>query len=64
MRQEYFGGNGLSDQESREKWTEKGALDARTRARDMAKKILAQEETPHIAADVEKAIRAKYNILL
>lgn len=64
MRQEYFGGNGLSDQESREKWTEKGALDARARARDIAKKILAEEETPYISVDAEKAIRAKYNILL
>jgi len=64
MRQEYFGGNGVSDQESREKWSEKGSLDARTRARDIAKKILAEEETPHISKDVEKAIREKYNILL
>ena len=64
MRQEYFGGNGVSDQESREKWTEKGSLDARTRARRIAKKILAEEETPHISEDAEKAIREKYNILL
>jgi len=64
MRQEYYGGNSVSDQESREKWAEKGSLDARTRARDIAKKILAEEETPHIAKDAEKAIREKYNILL
>jgi trimethylamine--corrinoid protein Co-methyltransferase len=64
MRQEYFGGNGVSDQESREKWAGRGSLDARARARDIAKKILAEEETPHIAADVEKAIREKYKILL
>jgi len=64
MRQEYYGGNGVSDQESREKWSEKGSLDARTRARDIAKKILAEEETPHIAKEAEKAIREKYNILL
>ena len=64
MRQEYFGGNGVSDQESRERWADKGSLDARTRARNIAKKILAEADTPHIAADVEKAIRAKYNILL
>jgi len=64
MRQEYFGGNGVSDQESREKWAEKGSLDARTRARNFAKKILAEDDTPHVSADVEKAIREKYNILL
>jgi trimethylamine--corrinoid protein Co-methyltransferase len=64
MRREYFSGNGVSDQESREKWAEKGSLDSRTRAREIAKKILAAEETPHISADVEKAIREKYDILL
>jgi hypothetical protein len=30
----------------------------------MAIKILAEEEKPHIPADVEKAIREKYKILL
>jgi len=64
MRQEYYGGNGVSDQESREKWSEKGSPDARTRARDIARKILAEAETPHISKDAEKAIREKYNILL
>jgi trimethylamine--corrinoid protein Co-methyltransferase len=64
MRQDYYGGNGVSDQESREKWSEKGSLDTRTRARYIAKKILAEEEIPHISQDAEKAIREKYNILL
>jgi len=32
MRQEYFGGNGVSDQESREKWEEKGSQDTWTQA--------------------------------
>ena len=64
MRQEYFSGNGVSDQNSREKWIEKGSEDTRTRARDIAKKILAVEEKSYIHADVEKAIREKYNIML
>lgn len=64
MRQEYFSGNGVSDQDSREKWVEKGSRDTWTRARDMAIKILAEKEKPHIPADVEKAIREKYEILL
>jgi trimethylamine--corrinoid protein Co-methyltransferase len=64
MRQEYFSGNGVSDQNSREKWEEKGSHDTRTRARDIAIKILAEEEKPYIPADAEKAIREKYNILL
>ena len=64
MRREFFSGNGVADQESREKWTENGSLDARTRAREIAKKILAEEEQPYLSADVEKAIREKYEILL
>jgi trimethylamine--corrinoid protein Co-methyltransferase len=64
MRQEYYGGSGLSDQDSREKWSEKGSLDTRTRARKMAQKILAEEEKVHIPPEAEKAIREKYNILL
>lgn len=64
MRQEYFDGNGVTDQDSREKWLAKGSHDTRTRARDIAIKILAEEEKSFIPADVEKAIREKYNILL
>lgn len=64
MRQEYFNGNGVTDQDSRAKWLEKGSQDARTRARDIAIRILAEEEKSCIPADVEKAIREKYNILL
>jgi trimethylamine--corrinoid protein Co-methyltransferase len=64
MRQEYFSGNGVSDQESREKWVAKGSLDTRTRAREIAQKILAAEEKSYLPADAEKAIREKYHILL
>ncbi len=64
MRREYFNGIGVADQDSREKWLEKGSQDARTRAREIAKKILAREEKAYIPADVEKAIREKYEILL
>ncbi len=64
MRQEYFSGNGVTDQDSREKWIEKGSQDACRRARDIAKKLLAEEEKSCIPTDVEKAIREEYNILL
>ena len=64
MRREYFDGNGVADQNSRESWMEKGCLDARTRAREIARKILAKEEKPHIPADVEQAMREKFEILL
>jgi trimethylamine--corrinoid protein Co-methyltransferase len=64
MRREYYSGSGVADQDSREKWIEKGSQDTRTRAREIAKKILAREEKAYIPADVEKAIREKYEILL
>jgi len=64
MRSEYFTGNGVTDQNDRETWRGKGAQDTRTRARGIAKKILARSEKPYIPAEVEQAIREKYEILL
>jgi len=64
MRREYYNGNGVADQDSRERWMEKGSQDTRTRAREIAKKILTRETKSHIPAEVEKAIREKYEILL
>jgi trimethylamine:corrinoid methyltransferase-like protein len=64
MRQEYFNGNGVTDQNSRESWMEKGSQDTWTRARKIVKKILAREEKSYIAPDVEKAIHEKYDIFL
>jgi trimethylamine--corrinoid protein Co-methyltransferase len=64
MRREYFDGNGVADRDSREKWIEKGSQDTRTRAREIARKILAGEEKSYIPADVENTIREKYDILL
>jgi trimethylamine--corrinoid protein Co-methyltransferase len=64
MRTEYFSGNGVSDQNSRENWEEQGARDARTRARAIARSILAGEERPHLSSEVEQDIRNKYDILI
>ncbi|WP_419659120.1 MttB4: trimethylamin methyltransferase [Desulfosarcina variabilis str. Montpellier] len=64
MRQEYFQGNGVSDRRSRPQWEQGGAMDTRERARQMARKLLAEEQAPYIPADIDKAMRAKFNILL
>jgi trimethylamine--corrinoid protein Co-methyltransferase len=64
MRGEFFTGNGITDQNDRETWNEKGSQDTRTRAREIAKQILAQEEKSCIPAEVEQEIRGKYEILL
>ena len=64
MRTEYFSGNGVTDQNSRENWEQNGAHDTRTRAREIAKNIIAGAEISYIPAQVEQAIREKYEILL
>ena len=64
MRREYFSGNGVTDQNSRDQWIESGSQDTRTRAREIAKRILAEKEKSYLPAKVEQAIRDKYEILL
>lgn len=64
LRDEYFGGNGVTDRKSRSKWEKDGARDARVRARDIAKSLLSGEEQSYIAPEVDKAIRGKFEILL
>lgn len=64
MYDEFFQGNGITDRMSRETWTEQGSRDARTRAREMARKILEKEEEPYISKDLDQAIQEKYDIYL
>lgn len=64
MRSEYFQTNGVSDQKSREKWEKDGALDARERARRLARKILAQPPAEYIPEAVDRQIREQFEILL
>ena len=63
MRTEYFAGNGVADRKIRDDWEQDGSRDASTRAREIAKTILAQEEKSYIPAEVARAIRKKYNII-
>lgn len=64
LHDEYYPGNGVSDRRSRVKWEKEGGRDARERAREMVKRILAGEEKPYISEAVDKAIRERFNILL
>lgn len=64
MREEYFVGNGVTDSKSRNKWEKGGSLDARTRAREIARSILSREEKSYISKEVDQAIRRKFDILL
>jgi trimethylamine--corrinoid protein Co-methyltransferase len=64
MRTEYFNGNNVTDRKSRTRWEQDGRLDARERARQIARKILAQPETPCFPAEVDAAIRKKFKLYL
>jgi trimethylamine--corrinoid protein Co-methyltransferase len=64
MKTEYFNGNGVTDTKNLGKWTEAGSLDAWMRARDIAKKILGRSNPEYMPAEVDSAIRKKYDIRL
>jgi trimethylamine:corrinoid methyltransferase-like protein len=61
---EYFRGSAVTDQKDRDTWVGDGSPDARQRACDLARKILAAEEKPYLAAETDRAIRNKFEILL
>jgi trimethylamine--corrinoid protein Co-methyltransferase len=64
MKTEYFYGNGVTDTKNWDKWVNAGRLDAWTRAREIAKKILARSNPNHMPDAVDSAIRKKYDIML
>lgn len=64
LRSEIETGNGVTDSRIRERWAADGSKDARQRAREMARAILAADEQPCLEAAVEAAIRREFNILL
>ena len=64
LHTEYFRGNSVTDQNGRDKWAEDGSPDARKRARDIVRKILAEKERSYIDPKVDQTIRKKYDILL
>ncbi len=64
LRTEYFNGNGVTDRKSREKWEQEGSLDMRQRALDKARQLLSNPKPVYIPEDVDRAIRARFNILL
>jgi trimethylamine--corrinoid protein Co-methyltransferase len=64
MRKEYFPGNGVTDSRSRDKWEKDGGLDARDRARNLAKRILSEAPVSHISEDMDRSIRNQFKILL
>lgn len=63
IRSEYYSSNGVTDRKARNRWAAEGALDARQRARNIARTLLANDKS-YIPGDVDQAIREKYNIIL
>ncbi len=64
IRNEYFFGNGISDQKGREQWEDDGAEDAWMRARKIVRSILAEKEKSYIPDELDKRIREKFKIQL
>ncbi|MGD2187301.1 MAG: trimethylamine methyltransferase family protein [Desulfobacterales bacterium] len=64
MKSEYFNGNGVTDIKNLDKWIKAGRRDAWTRARDIAKEILARSNPNYLPDEVDAAIRKKYDIRL
>jgi trimethylamine--corrinoid protein Co-methyltransferase len=64
MKTEYFNGNGVTDTKNLDKWIRTGRLDAWQRARDIAQKVLAHSNYNYLSAEVDSAIRKKYDIRL
>ena len=64
MRREFYQGNGVADRKIREQWEQEGAVDARERARRMARSWLADPEKSYIPEDIDRQIRASFEILL
>ncbi len=64
MYSEYFGGNGVTDRANRSAWESSGGLDARQRARRIAKKLLDREAASRIPEETDRKIREQFDILL
>ncbi len=64
IRSEYYLTSPITDQQNRELWEQDGSLDARSRGRQIARKILSEEEKSYIEPEIDQAIRERFNILL
>jgi trimethylamine--corrinoid protein Co-methyltransferase len=63
MNTEYYYPH-TSDRQRRDDWENEGSLDMRERARQKARVILREHEPEGITAEVDAAIRERFNILL
>jgi len=64
IRNEYFQSNGVSHKSGRHEWEIDGSLDARERAKRIAKNILAAPEQSKIPQDIATEIRKKFHVFV
>jgi trimethylamine--corrinoid protein Co-methyltransferase len=62
LRTEFFQGNGVTDRKNRARWEERGASDARDRARQIVRKILGEKPQPCLSEEADRRIRDRFDI--
>ena len=64
IRSEYYPGNGASDRSMRGAWDKAGRMDARDRARSLARRLLDRAEKTYIDEQNDALIRGRFEILI
>ena len=60
MRSEHYFPSAVFDRQGRERWEEAGGTDAWTRAKEIARRILAEHEPEPLAPEVDERIRERF----
>jgi trimethylamine--corrinoid protein Co-methyltransferase len=64
MHTAFFEGNGVSDRSIREVWQRAGSLDARQRAREIARSLIDENKAVYITPEHDRILRDSFHILL
>jgi trimethylamine--corrinoid protein Co-methyltransferase len=64
MHSAFFEGNGATDRSIRDVWQKGGSVDARQRARDIACRLIEENQKVYIGQEDDRTIRGSFHILL
>jgi trimethylamine--corrinoid protein Co-methyltransferase len=64
MHSAFFEGNGATDRSIRDVWQKGGSVDARQRARDIACRLIEENQKVYIKQEDDRIIRGSFHILL
>jgi trimethylamine--corrinoid protein Co-methyltransferase len=64
MHSAFFEGNGATDRSIREVWQKEGSVDARQRAREIARRLIEENRKVYIRQKEDRIIRENFHILL